>query len=69
MTPADKTSNIYRLTREQYEQLIMKSLTSTYKKANNNIKKKINMFGKNLMKDKLVINEWKQTKREIVLLK
>ena len=53
MTPADKTSNIYRLTREQYEQLIMKSLTSTYKKANNNIKqKKINMFGKNLMKDK-----------------
>ena len=54
MTPADKTSNIYRLTREQYEQLIMKSLTSTYKKANNNIKKKkkINMFGKNSMKDK-----------------
>ena len=50
-----KTSNIYRLTKEQYEQLLMNSITSTYKKANNNIKKQMNMAGKNLMRDKEVI--------------
>ena len=55
MTFADKTSNMYRLTKEEYEQLIMNSITSTYKKANNNINKQINMAGKNLMRDKEVI--------------
>ena len=39
MTFADKTSNMYRLTKEQYDKLIMNSITSTYKKANSNIKK------------------------------
>ena len=58
MTFADKTSNMYRLTKEKYDQLIMNSITSTYKKANNKIKKQINMAGKNLNK---------QTKRAIVL--
>ena len=33
----------------------MNSITSTYKKANNSIKKQINMTGKNLMRDKEVI--------------
>ena len=33
----------------------MNSLTSSYKKANNNIKKQISMTGKNLMRDKEVI--------------
>ena len=33
----------------------MNSITSTYKKANNNIKKQINMDGKNLMSDKELI--------------
>ena len=54
MTFADKTSKIYRLTKKQYDQLIMNSITSTDKKANNNIKKQINMAGKNLMSDKEV---------------
>ena len=40
MTFAGKTSNMYRLTKEQYDQLIMNSITFTYKKANNNIKNK-----------------------------
>ena len=55
MTFADKTSNMYRLTKEQYDKLIMNSITSTYKKANSNIKKQINKAGKNLMRDKEVI--------------
>ena len=33
----------------------MDSITSTYTKTNNNIKKQTNMAGKNLMKDKEVI--------------
>ena len=55
MTFADKTSNMHRLTKEEYDQLIMNSITSTYKKSNNNIKKQINMAGKNLMRDKEII--------------
>ena len=55
ITFADKTSNMYRLTKEEYDQLIMNSITSTYKKANNNIKKQTNMTGKTLMSDKEVI--------------
>ena len=50
-----KTSNMYRLTKERYDQLIMNSVTSTYKKANNNIKKQINMTGKSLIGDKNAI--------------
>ena len=42
MTFADKISNMYRLTKEQYDQLIMNSITSNYKKANNNIKRNPN---------------------------
>ena len=69
MTSADKTSNMYRLTIEQYEQLIMNSIASTYKKANKNIKKHINMAKKNLIRDQEVIKRIKtKTKRPIVLL-
>ena len=52
---ADKTSNMYRLTKEQYDKLIMNSITSTYKNTNSNIKKQINKAGKNVMRDKEVI--------------
>ena len=45
MTFADKTTNTYRLTREEYEKILNNSITATYKKANNNIKKKINAAG------------------------
>ena len=41
MAFADKTSNMYQLTKEQYGKLIVNSITSTYKKANSNIKKQI----------------------------
>ena len=55
MTFADKTSNMYRLSKSEYDKLIMDSITSKYKKANTNIKKQINMAGKNLMKNQEVI--------------
>ena len=55
MTFAGKISNMYRLTKEQYDQLIMNSITSNYKKVNNNIKIPINIAGKNLIRDKEII--------------
>ena len=35
MTFADKTTNTYRLTREEYEKILNDSITATYKKASN----------------------------------
>ena len=55
MTFVDKTSNMYRLTKEQYDKLIINSIKSTYKKANSNIKKQINKAKKNLIRDKDVV--------------
>ena len=46
---------MHRLTKEQYDKLIMNSITSTYKKANRNIKKQINKVRKNLMRVKEVM--------------
>ena len=55
MTIADKTNSIYRLSKDQYNTLLNNSITSTYKKSNINIKKKINISGRNILKDKEVI--------------
>ena len=46
MTFADNTTNIYRFTRKEYEKILNDSITATHKKASNNIKKKINVAGK-----------------------
>ena len=40
ITPADETSNMYRLTKEEYNKMRRNAITSTYKKANRNIKKR-----------------------------
>ena len=54
MTFADKTNNMHRLSKDQYNTLLNNSITSTYKKSNSNIKKKINS-GRNILKDKEVL--------------
>ena len=41
-TPADKTSNFYKLDKEQYEHLLHNSITKNYKKTNPDIDKTIN---------------------------
>ena len=43
LTSANKTSNMYRLSKEEHEGLLANRVTSNYKKVNNSIKKKINM--------------------------
>ena len=55
MTFADKANNLYRLSKDQYNILLNNSITSTYKKSNNNIKKKVNISGRNILKDKEVL--------------
>ena len=44
--------NIYRLSKREHEELF----TSNYKKANNSIKKKINMTGKKILKNNETLN-------------
>ena len=64
VTFADKTSNMYRLSKEKHEKLLANAVTSTYKKANNSIKKKINMAGKQIKKkqrnSKPRRNQWRK---------
>ena len=50
LTPANKTSNMYRLTKEEYNKMCRNAITSTYKKANGNIKKRISEKGKEIVK-------------------
>ena len=45
MTFADKTTNIYRITKEKYDKRLQSSIIGKYKKANNNIKTKIKKKG------------------------
>ena len=47
LTFADKTSNLYKFKKEQNKKMLNDSITATYKKASNNIHKKINTDGKN----------------------
>jgi hypothetical protein len=52
LVPADKTSNLYRLTKDEYNNLKRNAITSTYKKASGKIKEKIEKSGKKFAKDK-----------------
>ena len=56
LTFADKPSNLYKLKKKQYQKMLNDSITTTYKKASDNIHNKINTNGKKLMKDKDVLN-------------
>ena len=49
LTPAYKTSNMYRLTKEKYNKMRRNAITSAYKKANGNIKKIIDEKGKKVI--------------------
>ena len=46
----------------------MNCITSTYKQANNNLKKQINMAGKNLLRDNEVMKGMETNEEVIVLL-
>ena len=52
---ADKTSNRYRLTKEEHNKLLRNIISSKYKKAITKIKEKINKKGKGILKSKEVL--------------
>ena len=52
MTFADKTSNIYRLIKEEHSQLLRNAITSKYKKTNTKINDKINKKEQEILKNK-----------------
>ena len=56
LTFADKTSNIYKLKKETYEDIVTNAITTSYKKVNNKIHDQINQKGKDIIKDKTCIN-------------
>ena len=58
VTPADKTTNVYCLSREEYEKLISKSITKSYKKASPKIADRINEQNKELLKDEQMVNRF-----------
>ena len=46
---ADKTSNLHKLSKEEHGKLLKNAVTSTYKKASENIKKIINKKARQVM--------------------
>ena len=50
LTPAGKTSDMYRISKEEYNKMRRNAIASTYKKVNENIKKRINKKGKEMVK-------------------
>ena len=59
VTFGNKTTKLYRLTKAEYSRMINDAITSKYKKASNNIKKQINIDGKQILKNKEVLNRLK----------
>ena len=47
---------MYRLSKEEHEELLTNAVSSNYKKANNSVKKKINMAGKQILKNNEILN-------------
>ena len=48
---ADKTSNIYKLDKQEYNKLLNNSITKTYQKTDSEVKHAVNYAGKNILKD------------------
>ena len=67
LTPADKTSNMYRLSKEEYNQLKKNAVTSKYKKASNKIKEKIDKGIVKFAKKQVISVEWIKTEPTIAL--
>ena len=49
--PADKTTNLYNVSKEQYEKLLNENITATYKKADISVKKSIDLEAKKIAKN------------------
>ena len=57
VTPADKTSNMYRLKKEEYNKLISDAITATYKKTSRKKEERINTAGKKFAKEAKIVDK------------
>ena len=55
LTFADKTSNIYKVPKEEYEKLLNNAITTSYKKVSKKTQDQINNQGNNILKNKKMI--------------
>ena len=56
MTFPDKISNMYRLSKDDYNSIMRNAVTTIYEKTRNNTNKKINQDGKCILKNKTTLN-------------
>ena len=54
---ADKTSNMYRLEKEEYHHLLQNAVTTTYKKSNKETERKINCEGIKYAKEANILDK------------
>ena len=54
---ADKSSNFYKATPQDYNQLLKDNITKSYKKQTDRLEKAVNMEAKNTPK-KIQLNDW-----------
>ena len=57
IVPADKTSNLYKMKKEDYDKFLIENITKAYKKSNRNKINKLNLDAKRIA-DKLSISDW-----------
>ena len=57
LTPADNTSNMYRLNKNDYQNLLKNAVTTTYKKGNKTIGSKVNKEGMRFAKQADLLNK------------
>ena len=56
MVFADKTSNIYKLNTDEYKNLTIEAVTSTYKKVSDEINNKVNTEGERTTENKIALD-------------
>ena len=56
IVPADKTSNLYKMKKEDYDKFLIENITKAYKKSNRNKINKLNLDAKRIA-DKLSISD------------
>ena len=59
LTFADKTSNMYRLEKEEYRHLLQNAVTTTYKKSNKETERRINCEGIKYAKEANILDKVK----------
>ena len=57
LTFADKTSNMYRLEKEEYRRLLQNAVTTTYKKSNKETERRINCEGIKYAKEANILDK------------